>query len=89
MEAAWYRTRAGRPDRISTAAHHGLTFRLVARDRDDTLLLNVQLHLWVAAPDMLPTMVDTQNHSVAQASAASHCALWGKSGRAHEWESFA
>lgn len=64
--------------------HLVLTFRLIAGDGDDTLLFDVQLHLWVAAPNMLPTMVDTQNHSVAQPSATSHCALSEKVGEASE-----
>lgn len=71
---------------VLTSGQHRLvlTSGLIARDGDDTLLFDVQLHLWVTAPDMLPTMVDTQNHSVAQPPATSHCALSEKVGEAGE-----
>lgn len=35
----------------------------------------MQFELWVTATDVLPAVVNTQHHSVAQASATGHCAL--------------
>jgi hypothetical protein len=47
----------------------------VAGHRNDTLLFDVQLQLWIAAPHVLPTVVDTQHNPVAQALATCHRAL--------------
>lgn len=37
----------------------------------------MQLELWVAAPDVLPAVVDAQHDAVAQPPATGHCALQG------------
>lgn len=55
--------------------HHQLTFGFIAWDRNDTLLFDVQLQLWVAASHVLSLVVDAQDNPVTQPPATGHRAL--------------
>ncbi len=56
-----------------------LTSWLVAGKRDQTVFFNLRFERCFTASNVLPTMVDAQNHPVTQATATCHCALRGKS----------